>query len=78
MYTEVFSLDSKTAHFNRAVNQVKKDPRCLELLGDSNKIVAHGQGQVPKGWRHDRQISYVVRKSSVLELVLTLVQGEDH
>jgi len=59
MYTEVFSLDSKTAHFNRAVDQVKKDPRCLELLGDSKKIVAHGQGQVPKGWRHDRQITYV-------------------
>jgi len=71
MYTEVFSLDSKTAHFNRAVNQVKKDPRCLELLGDSKKIVAHGQGQVPKGWRHDRQITYVVLIISLGNQMLT-------
>ncbi|KAH8597327.1 TIM21-domain-containing protein [Bisporella sp. PMI_857] len=59
MYAEVFSPNSKTTHFNKAVNQVKKDPKCLELLGDSKKIVAHGQGQVPKGWRHDRQITAI-------------------
>ncbi|KAI9662976.1 MAG: mitochondrial import inner membrane translocase subunit tim21 [Bathelium mastoideum] len=33
LYFDVFSTDSKTAHFNRAANKVRDDTRCTELLG---------------------------------------------
>jgi hypothetical protein len=58
LYTEVFSLDSKTHHFNKAVDQVKKDPRCTELLGDSKKITAYGEPTWNK-WARARPIAYV-------------------
>jgi len=57
MYTEVFSLDSKTAHFNRAVNRVKDDTRCTELLGASKKITAYGEPTWNK-WARARPIAY--------------------
>jgi import inner membrane translocase subunit TIM21 len=61
LYTEVFSLDSKTAHFNRAVNRVKADPRCAELLGDSKKITAYGEPTWNK-WARARPIAHTFRK----------------
>jgi len=57
MYTEVFALDSKTNHFNYAVNKIKKDPRCTELLGDSKKITAYGEGSNRSNWRMARPIA---------------------
>lgn len=52
MYTEVFALDSSTNQFNYAVNKIKKDPKCLEVLGDSKKIKAFGDGRGDRGnWR---------------------------
>jgi hypothetical protein len=38
LWTDVFSPESKTRQFNRAVDKIKKDHRCLELLGDANKF----------------------------------------
>ncbi|KAI9742907.1 MAG: mitochondrial import inner membrane translocase subunit tim21 [Claussenomyces sp. TS43310] len=61
MYTEVFSLDSKTAHFNRAVDQVKKDSRCTALLGDSKKITAYGEPTWNK-WARARPIASSIQK----------------
>lgn len=61
MYTEVFSPDSKVTHFNRAVDQVKKDPRCIELLGDSKKITAYGEPTFNK-WARARPIASSIRK----------------
>lgn len=58
MYTEVFSLDSKTSHFNRAVDRVKKDPQCIELLGNSKKIIAYGEPTWNK-WARARPIAYI-------------------
>lgn len=43
LYLEVFSSESKTSQFNRAVDRVKKDARCIELLGDSKMIKAYGE-----------------------------------
>jgi import inner membrane translocase subunit TIM21 len=43
LYLEVFSSDSKTRHFNRAVDRIRKDPRCTEVLGSGNKIKAYGE-----------------------------------
>ncbi|KAH8774811.1 TIM21-domain-containing protein [Hyaloscypha finlandica] len=61
MYTEVFSLDSKTSHFNRAFDQVRKDSRCTELLGNSKKITAYGEPTWNK-WRRARPIASTIRK----------------
>ncbi|KAK4189744.1 mitochondrial import inner membrane translocase subunit tim21 [Podospora australis] len=61
MYTEVFSPDSKTTYFNRAVDRIKKDPRCLELLGDSKKITAYGE-ETHNKWRRARPIASTVTK----------------
>ncbi|KAH8804943.1 TIM21-domain-containing protein [Xylogone sp. PMI_703] len=61
MYTDVFSPDSKTSHFNRAVDQVKRDSRCIELLGDSKKITAYGEPTWNK-WRRARPIASTIQK----------------
>jgi len=61
MWTEVFSPDSTAWHFNSAVNRVKGDPRCTELLGDSKKISAYGEGTL-RGWKRARPIASSVRK----------------
>jgi import inner membrane translocase subunit TIM21 len=44
------------AYFNRAVDRIKKDPRCVELLGPGNKIVAYGEETYNK-WRRARPIA---------------------
>jgi mitochondrial import inner membrane translocase subunit TIM21 len=58
MYTEVFSPDSKVTHFNRAVDRVKNDLRCTELLGSGKKIAAYGEPTWNK-WAKARPIAYV-------------------
>lgn len=58
LYTDVFSPDSKTAYFNRAVNRIKADPDCLALLGDAKHIEAHGE-ETQNKWRRARPIAYV-------------------
>jgi hypothetical protein len=58
LYSEVFSPDSKTTYFNRAVDRIRKDPRCVELLGDGKKITAFGEETYNK-WRRARPIAYV-------------------
>jgi len=61
MYTEVFSSDSKVTHFNRAVDQVKNDPRCTEILGSGKKITAYGEPTWNK-WARARPIASSIRK----------------
>ncbi|KAI0008792.1 import inner membrane translocase subunit tim-21, mitochondrial [Xylariaceae sp. FL0662B] len=56
LFQDVFSPESKTAWFNRAVDRIKKDPECIRLLGDSNKITAHGEETMNK-WRRARPIA---------------------
>jgi mitochondrial import inner membrane translocase subunit TIM21 len=58
LFTDVFSPDSKVAHFNRAVDRIKRDQACIDLLGDPKKISAHGEETWNK-WRRARPISYV-------------------
>ncbi|KAI1163338.1 import inner membrane translocase subunit tim-21 [Nemania serpens] len=56
LYQDVFSPDSKTAYFNRAVDRIKKDPACLAVLGEAKKITAHGEETANK-WRRARPIA---------------------
>lgn len=65
LYTEVFSSESKVTYFNRAFDRIRKDERCLELLGDSKKITAHGE-ETRNSWRRARPITYVYTISSSL------------
>ncbi|CAL8580679.1 mitochondrial import inner membrane translocase subunit tim21 [Xanthoria parietina] len=43
LYKEVFSTDSKTVQFNRAVDRVRSDSRVKEALGSGHKIRAFGE-----------------------------------
>ncbi|KAF6813743.1 mitochondrial import inner membrane translocase subunit Tim [Colletotrichum sojae] len=63
LYTDVFSLDSKTAHFNRVVDRIKSDPTCIELLGDPKKISAHGE-ETNNKWRRARPIASTINTDS--------------
>ncbi len=56
MYTEVFSPSSKVAAFNRAVDRITADRRCVEVLGDSRKITAFGE-ETSNKWRRARPIA---------------------
>lgn len=58
LYTDVFSPNSKTWQFEKAVSRVKEDPRCISLLGSSKDIKAYGE---PTGnrWTRNRPIAYV-------------------
>lgn len=60
LWTEVFSTESKVTHFNRAVDRIKKDDRCLELLGDAKKITAHGE-ETHNRWARSRPIASTER-----------------
>ena len=65
LYADVLSPDSKVAYFNRAVDRIRKDPRCVELLGDARKITAHGEETHSK-WRRARPIAYVLPRCATL------------
>ena len=56
LYTEVFSKDSKTRHFNRAVDRIRSDPKAKELLGSGKKIRAFGEQTFNK-WARARPIA---------------------
>ncbi|KAI0523675.1 import inner membrane translocase subunit tim-21, mitochondrial [Xylaria bambusicola] len=68
LYQDVFSPDSKTAYFNRAVDRIKQDPACLAVLGEAKKITAHGEETANK-WRRARPIASTLK---------TDAQGNDH
>lgn len=59
LWSDVISPDSKTAHFNRVVDRIKSDPKCIEMLGDPKKISAHGE-ETNNKWRRARPIAYVL------------------
>ncbi|KAI0541110.1 import inner membrane translocase subunit tim-21, mitochondrial [Xylaria digitata] len=68
LYQDVFSPDSKTAYFNRVVDRIKKDPTCLAVLGEANKITAYGE-ETGNKWRRTRPLASTLK---------TDAQGNDH
>lgn len=64
MYTEVFSLDSKTAHFNRAFDRVREDPQCVQALGNGKQITAYGEPTFNK-WARARPIASNISKDRI-------------
>lgn len=43
LFGDVFSPNSKTAHFNHATDLIRNDPRCQKLLGEGSQIAAFGE-----------------------------------
>ncbi|ODH12835.1 hypothetical protein ACO22_07868 [Paracoccidioides brasiliensis] len=64
LYKEVFAPDSKTRNFNRAADRIKEDSRCIELLGDKNKIRAYGETSWNK-WTRNRPIATTIEKDRI-------------
>ncbi len=56
LYTNVFSPQSSTSYFNRAVDRIRKDPKCIELLGSGKDITAYGEPSSSR-WRRNRPIA---------------------
>ncbi len=56
LYIDVFSSDSKTRHFNRAVDRIRAEPRALDLLGSGQTIRAFGEPTASK-WSRNRPIA---------------------
>jgi mitochondrial import inner membrane translocase subunit TIM21 len=59
LYQELFAADSKTRQFNHAVDRVKADSRCRELLGPANEIKAYGEATSNK-WARARPLAHFV------------------
>ncbi|KAI5298714.1 regulatory particle non-ATPase [Ascosphaera pollenicola] len=68
LYKEVFAPDSKTVYFNKVVNRIKEDPRCIKLLGDTRQIRAYGEN-VDSKWTRNRPITTTHEKDRL---------GRDH
>ena len=63
LYQEVFASDSKTTHFNQAVNKIRSDPEALKLLGSRKTIKAYGEPTSNK-WARARPIASSTQKDS--------------
>ncbi|KAI5290911.1 mitochondrial import inner membrane translocase subunit tim21 [Ascosphaera aggregata] len=68
LYKDVFAPDSKTVYFNKVVDRIKEDPRCIKLLGDAKNIRAYGEN-VDSKWTRNRPIATTIEKDSL---------GRDH
>ncbi|KAL8848200.1 MAG: hypothetical protein Q9221_006769 [Calogaya cf. arnoldii] len=63
LYKEVFSTDSKTVQFNRAVDRIRSDSRVKEALGSGHKIRAFGEPTWNR-WARARPIASNTYKDS--------------
>ncbi|KAL2800257.1 TIM21-domain-containing protein [Aspergillus keveii] len=61
LYTEVFSPNSKTWQFEKAVERIKNDTRCTNLLGDKREIQAYGENTWSR-WARNRPIATTIEK----------------
>ncbi|KAK2001825.1 TIM21-domain-containing protein [Colletotrichum falcatum] len=63
LWSDVLSPDSKVAHYNRVVDRIKSDSKCIEMLGDPKKISAHGE-ETNNKWRRARPIASTINTDS--------------
>ncbi|PYH94606.1 TIM21-domain-containing protein [Aspergillus ellipticus CBS 707.79] len=61
LYTEVFSPNSKTWQFEKAVERILDDSRCTALLGDRREITAYGDNTWSR-WARNRPIATSIFK----------------
>jgi len=55
LFTDVFAFNSKTRHFDRAVEILKDDVRVTDLLGPRDKLYARGTA-VGNGWTRNHEL----------------------
>ncbi|KAJ9669683.1 mitochondrial import inner membrane translocase subunit tim21 [Coniosporium apollinis] len=63
LWGDVFSSSSKVSHFNRVVERIKSDARCVDVLGNPRKIRAFGDGSWNR-WTRNRAIPSRVVKDA--------------
>ncbi|KAI9375329.1 TIM21-domain-containing protein [Aspergillus egyptiacus] len=68
LYTEVFSPNSRTWQFEKAVERIKNDARCTSVLGDRREIKAYGENTWSR-WARNRPIATTIDKDQ---------QGREH
>jgi import inner membrane translocase subunit TIM21 len=56
LYTDVISPNSRTWQYEKAVERVKDDPRCIQLLGDRREIRAFGETTNSR-WARNRPVA---------------------
>ncbi|KAA8650506.1 protein tim21 [Aspergillus tanneri] len=61
LYTEVFSPNSRTWQYEKAVDRIKNDTRCTDLLGDRREIKAYGENTWNR-WARNRPIASSIEK----------------
>ncbi|PLB48103.1 putative import inner membrane translocase subunit tim21 mitochondrial precursor [Aspergillus steynii IBT 23096] len=61
LYTEVFSPNSRTWQYEKAVERILNDTRCTDLLGDRREIRAFGENTSSR-WARNRPIASSVEK----------------
>ncbi|KAK1139012.1 mitochondrial import inner membrane translocase subunit tim21 [Aspergillus melleus] len=61
LYTEVFSPNSRTWQYEKAVERIKNDSRCTDLLGDRREITAFGENTGSR-WARNRPIASSIDK----------------
>ncbi|KAI9924970.1 hypothetical protein ASPWEDRAFT_45092 [Aspergillus wentii DTO 134E9] len=64
LYLEVFSPNSKTWQFEKAVERILDDTRCTDLLGDRRQIKAYGDSTWSR-WARSRPIATSIEKDRV-------------
>ncbi|KAJ5112391.1 L-galactonate dehydratase [Penicillium argentinense] len=60
-WTEIASPNSRTWQFEKAVDRIKEDSRCTNLLGDRRKIRAFGEKTTSR-WQSNRPIASTEEK----------------
>ncbi|KAJ5485108.1 L-galactonate dehydratase [Penicillium diatomitis] len=60
-WTDVVSPNSRTWQYEKAVERVKEDPRCIQLLGDRREIRAFGETTNSR-WARNRPIASTIEK----------------
>lgn len=61
LYSEVFSPNSRTWQYEKAVERIKDDPRCTDILGDRREIKAYGEATTSR-WARNRPIATSLEK----------------
>lgn len=63
LYNAVFSSESKTAHFNRAFEDIKASLDARELLGPAKQLRAYGEPSWNR-WTRNRPIASTVTRDA--------------
>ncbi|KAE8374584.1 TIM21-domain-containing protein [Aspergillus bertholletiae] len=61
LYSEVFSPNSRTWQYEKAVERILDDTRCTDILGDRREIKAYGESTGNR-WARNRPIATTIEK----------------